>query len=229
MTLTSGISPFLVTSATNSPRAFTKTESNAAALDGFAPSDFSDIGLISPSLATVGKPASDTLRATSPQLLETQALGEQVAASAVPGLGALNAAKSAGDKGEILALFDQWNGALATRDPDKVVAQYAPDAILLPTVSNRVRHNHAEIKDYFEHFLAKGPNGKIDEANVRQFGDVAINSGVYTFDFAGGDKVQARFTFVYRKVDGEWKIAEHHSSAMPERKTLSNVARNHLI
>lgn len=27
---------------------------------------------------------------------------------------------------------------------------------------------------------------------------------------------QARFTFLYKNVNGQWKIAEHHSSAMPE-------------
>ncbi|MDA8899234.1 SgcJ/EcaC family oxidoreductase, partial [Porticoccaceae bacterium] len=87
------------------------------------------------------------------------------------------------EKGEITVLFDQWNSALQTGDPKQVAALYATDAILLPTVSNQVRHNHQEIEDYFVHFLAKGPQGKIDESNVRIFGDIAINSGVYTFTF----------------------------------------------
>jgi hypothetical protein len=29
-------------------------------------------------------------------------------------------------------------------------------------------------------------------------------------------QVQARYSYIYRKIDGVWKIAEHHSSAMPE-------------
>lgn len=116
----------------------------------------------------------------------------------------------------IPALFEAWNNALQTRDPKQVTALYAEDAILLPTVSNQVRHNHAEIEDYFVLFCAKGPQGKIDESNVRVFGDVAINSGVYTFSFDDGAVVQARYTFVYRQIDGEWKIIEHHSSMMPE-------------
>jgi ketosteroid isomerase-like protein len=33
---------------------------------------------------------------------------------------------------------------------------------------------------------------------------------------ADGSKVLARYSFVYVKEDGEWKIAHHHSSAMPE-------------
>ena len=117
----------------------------------------------------------------------------------------------------VLDLFARWNKALATGNPDAVTSLYAEDAILLPTVSNQVRHNHAEIRDYFVAFLAKQPQGVIDEANVRFLADdLAINSGVYTFTFGNGDRVTARYTYLYRRIDGVWKIAEHHSSAMPE-------------
>lgn len=117
---------------------------------------------------------------------------------------------------EIPALFDEWNSALQTGNPKNVVALYASDAILLPTVSNKVRHNHAEIEDYFVHFLAKGPQGIIDESNMRIFGDIAINSGIYTFTFKDGVSIQARFTYVYQWNGQRWMIIEHHSSAMPE-------------
>ncbi len=96
------------------------------------------------------------------------------------------------------------------------MALYAEDAILLPTVSNTVRHTHAEIRDYFVHFLQKGPLGDIDEANVRVFGDLAINSGLYTFMCDDAGQVHARFTFVYRRKGDGWEIVEHHSSRMPE-------------
>jgi hypothetical protein len=39
----------------------------------------------------------------------------------------------------IASLFDAWNQALATKDPNKVADLYAHDAVLLPTVSNEVR------------------------------------------------------------------------------------------
>lgn len=117
---------------------------------------------------------------------------------------------------EILTLFDEWNAALQSGDPSCVAELYAADAILLPTVSNQIRHDHEEIRDYFVHFLAKGPSGAIDESNVRIFGDIAINSGVYTLSLADGSAVQARFTFVYRRTGDRWQIIEHHSSRMPE-------------
>lgn len=117
---------------------------------------------------------------------------------------------------EITALFNEWNDALQTGDPKQVVSLYAGNGILLPTVSNQVRHNHAEIEDYFVHFLQKGPVGNINESNVRTFGQTAINSGIYTFSFSDGSSVQARFTFVYSWNGERWMIAEHHSSRMPE-------------
>ena len=81
-------------------------------------------------------------------------------------------------KNEIAAQFLKWNQALQTGDPDKVVACYAADAILLPTVSAQVRHNHAEIRDYFAHFLAKKPAGTITEQNIRIFDNIAIQGDI---------------------------------------------------
>ncbi|MGV8171434.1 MAG: SgcJ/EcaC family oxidoreductase [Candidatus Woesearchaeota archaeon] len=85
-------------------------------------------------------------------------------------------------KADIEKLFTQWNTSLQTGSPEKVANNYAADAILIPTISNKIRHNHKDIKDYFEHFLTKKPVGIIDEENIRIFGDIAINSGLYTFD-----------------------------------------------
>jgi len=116
----------------------------------------------------------------------------------------------------IESLFLEWNSALQTGDPKKVAALYESSSILLPTVSNKVRHDHDEIEDYFAHFLAKGPKGEIEESNVRNFGHIAINSGVYMFSFKDGASARARFTFVYRWNGVRWLIVEHHSSQMPE-------------
>ena len=118
---------------------------------------------------------------------------------------------------DVLGLFDQWNTALSTLNPDIVTALYADNAVLLPTVSNQVRHNHEEIRDYFVGFLQKSPQGVVDEFNVNILSDThATNSGVYTFTFGDGSKVSARFSFLYVASNDGWKILQHHSSAMPE-------------
>ena len=118
---------------------------------------------------------------------------------------------------QVIALFGDWNDALATGDPDVVTNMYAEDAVLLPTVSNQVRHNHAEIRDYFVAFLAKQPQGVITESNARVLSDtLATNAGVYVFTFRDGSTVSARFNYTYELRGGAWKIIQHHSSAMPE-------------
>ena len=119
---------------------------------------------------------------------------------------------------DILALFAQWNRSLATGDAATVDANYARDAVLIPTLSNQVRHTPGERIAYFkEEFLPKKPSGKIDKHYLKCSGDIAINSGLYTFTFGDGTKASARYTFVYQKQrDGKWLIIEHHSSKMPK-------------
>lgn len=122
---------------------------------------------------------------------------------------------------EVAALFDRWNAALATGNPKTVAALYAPNGILQPTVSNHVRTTPEAIVDYFEHFLPLKPQGVINSREIRLLGsDAALDSGVYTFSLVKEGKpvkVQARYTYLYQKINGEWKIMNHHSSAMPEK------------
>jgi uncharacterized protein (TIGR02246 family) len=133
---------------------------------------------------------------------------------------------AATDEAQVSALFDRWNTSLGTLDPDKVVALYAPDAVLLPTVSNRPRTTPADIRDYFVYFLKSGPQGKIDQHIIRIGCNVAQDVGTYTFKFKDGKTVHARYTYVYEWTNGQWLIAHHHSSAMPE-PVVAKVATAH--
>jgi uncharacterized protein (TIGR02246 family) len=126
-------------------------------------------------------------------------------------------------EGEILSdeetrsLFGLWNEALATLDPSKVADRYARNAILLPTVSNEPRTTREGITDYFASFLKNKPQGTIRSGSTMSGPNWAEDAGVYDFTMgADGSSVVARYSFVYVKEDGEWKIAHHHSSAMPE-------------
>lgn len=125
-------------------------------------------------------------------------------------------------KAQIAKQFDLWNNALQTGNPETVAKLYCTHgAVLLPTVSNRVRASHEAIVDYFTYFLKSKPVGHIDTSYIRVLGpDTAINSGIYTFHLTQDGKpasVQARYTFVYEKRHGRWCIMDHHSSAMPEK------------
>lgn len=121
----------------------------------------------------------------------------------------------------IESLFGTWNKALATGDAAAVAALYAPDATLLPTLSDDNRMNRTEIAEYFrEDFLPKKPQGVITESVVTILdNNTATRSGDYDFTVTDADGEQqvvpARFTFVYEKVEGRWLISSHHSSVQP--------------
>ena len=119
---------------------------------------------------------------------------------------------------EIAALFDRWNQSLQTGDPHKVLANYAENSILLPTVSNKPRLTPAEKDEYFEHFLQNKPSGKIDLRHIELGCNSAVDAGLYTFTFAKtGEVVHARYTYTYHWDGAQWLITSHHSSALPEK------------
>lgn len=127
---------------------------------------------------------------------------------------------------QVETLFDRWNASLETKNPAEVVKNYAPDAVLLPTVSNKPRTNPEDIRDYFVHFLEKSPKGVINTRTVHIGCNMAYDVGTYTFTLTGPDgktsQAPARYTFVYELKDGKWLIAHHHSSAMPETAPASH-------
>jgi uncharacterized protein (TIGR02246 family) len=107
---------------------------------------------------------------------------------------------------------------LATGDSRIVASRYAKDAVLLPTVSDTPRTDYDSIKDYFDAFLLKKPQGKIITSYVKIGGeDWAQDNGIYEFTMGvDGSKVKARYTYFYVKENNTWKILHHHSSIMPE-------------
>lgn len=131
---------------------------------------------------------------------------------------------------DIIALFDRWNDTLKTGDPDKVVQYYAPNSLLLPTLSNQARITLHEKKDYFFHFLEKKPVGEVSLRVVRVDCNTAIDTGNYTFTLDGAQKIQARYTFTYKWSDGQWLISSHHSSLVPSatKHTVPGDQHKHL-
>ena len=148
-----------------------------------------------------------------------------------------NAAASA-DRAAVQDAYKQWTKAVETAQgkTDKVTALYAPNAILLATLSPEIKLNlstshtpseelfdltQADIKDYFVAFTSlKNIHATTEKMYTQLFNDVAINTGLYTFEYLDdkGKKVDvpARFTFVYEKIGDNWLIINHHSSYLPE-------------
>jgi uncharacterized protein (TIGR02246 family) len=117
--------------------------------------------------------------------------------------------------------FKTWNDALKQKDFDKVAALYSStDLSFLPTVSPKFIRDPHSTKEYFMEFLKKLPDGTITSDNVQRFGpDAYLHTGLYTFMTGPAESrqaVEARFSYMWRKVDGAWKIVHHHSSALPK-------------
>lgn len=122
---------------------------------------------------------------------------------------------------QVEAQFDKFNAAWATKNPGTVTKLFTDDAVLLATVSNKPRTDHAEIEDYFVGFLKGSPVGTITSSTIDIGCNKATRVGTWTVtltDAATGAKtdVKARYSFVYRLDRGEWKIDHLHSSMLPE-------------
>jgi uncharacterized protein (TIGR02246 family) len=118
---------------------------------------------------------------------------------------------------EIASATMDWISTFNTRDPVRISALYAPDAILWGTVSKTIRTTPREILEYFEESSAMRPDLRmfLGEYHVRIYGDIAINSGYYTSRNPVDGKevvIPMRFTFTYRKDGDRWMIINHHSS-----------------
>ena len=112
-------------------------------------------------------------------------------------------------------LLQKWVTVVKDGDANQVANLYHDDGILLGTFSNKERVGHTLILEYFENLLKSPVEVEIVSEHLIVFESVAVNSGLYNF-VTGGKTINARFSFVYQKDNGDWQIASHHSSVMPE-------------
>jgi hypothetical protein len=103
-------------------------------------------------------------------------------------------------------------------DIENVLSLYDNNAILLPTLSNKIRKSKAELRDYFEHFLAKKDlKAEVKELYIQSIfnNQIRADSGTYVFSWKNAENetehLNARFTFIIHQE----KILEHHSSIEP--------------
>ncbi len=126
----------------------------------------------------------------------------------------------AGEKDEVETAFANWRAALSSGKAENVVKLYADDAVLLATLADKPITSQRKRTHYFEGLVTR-PKMKatLNSEYVRLLDeDDAVISGIYTFSFEDAGKtveIPARYTFVYEKTDGAWKIVEHHSSKLP--------------
>jgi len=121
---------------------------------------------------------------------------------------------------QIAAVTQEWAADMSAHDIDRVVALYDPDAVLWGTRSPVIRATPDKVRAYFGVLKTVPPDYKavIGEQHIRVYGDMALDSGTYTFSETRDGKPvirPARFSMVFRYHDGHWRIVDHHSSAVP--------------
>jgi uncharacterized protein (TIGR02246 family) len=125
----------------------------------------------------------------------------------------------AGPAEDVTAATRAWAAAYDSRDPQRIQALYAPDAVFWGTSSPVLRDTPELIADYFKNAPSQ-PDARVElgEFKVRVWGDTAASTGSYTFtDTRDGQTTRrpARFSFTYRRTGGRWLIVDHHSSTVP--------------
>jgi uncharacterized protein (TIGR02246 family) len=120
----------------------------------------------------------------------------------------------AGPAEDANGLVDKWSATYSSNDRDALVKLYAPDAILLGTVSPVMSEGTEAITKYFG--PPSGNTNVIGERRTIVLGDNAVLvTGFYEFTrMKDGQPVPgpSRFTMLLTKRDGDWRIAHHHSS-----------------
>ncbi|MCW1401265.1 SgcJ/EcaC family oxidoreductase [Novosphingobium sp. MW5] len=155
-------------------------------------------------------------------MIAAGATGLMVAAAPAEAAGRGKAVCAKATPAALDAKFAEFNNAWATKSPDKVTALFDDDAVLLATVANVPRTDHAGIRDYFVKFLKNSPVGKIDSSTIKSGCNWALRAGTWTVTLTNPDSgvktdVKARYSFLYQFEDGQWRIEHLHSSAMPEK------------
>ena len=129
---------------------------------------------------------------------------------------------AAGPKEDVATAGEEWAKVFAENNPDTIMALYAKDGVLWGTLSPTVRSDPAGLKAYFMGAFQALPKAtvKFGDQLIRVYGDTAVNTGYYTFSYTkdGETKsIPARYSFTYVKDGNDWKIVDHHSSAVPAR------------
>ncbi len=124
----------------------------------------------------------------------------------------------AGPSEEANAVIDRWSAAYSANDPEVVVKNYWPDAILLGTVSPVISEGAEAIRTYFSKIKGSGNKNVIGERRTIVISDSAVLlTGFYEFTRMKDGQPEpapSRFTMLVTKRGSEWHIAHHHSSPL---------------
>lgn len=117
---------------------------------------------------------------------------------------------------QVRGWFDEWNAALATRDPEEVALRYARDAVMMTTASGTPKTTPQEIREFYQMFLWNRPQATIVQSFVTISKYWCKDVGVLEYTMKHGKRnIRERYSFLYvHDEESGWKIAHHHFSAV---------------
>tara|TARA_Y100001970_G_scaffold245493_1_gene312572 strand:- start:154 stop:534 length:381 start_codon:yes stop_codon:yes gene_type:complete len=120
---------------------------------------------------------------------------------------------------KMIDLLNSWVEKIKTNDAAQVADLYHRDGLLLGTFSNSERKGQKLIFDYFENLFSSHVDVMVITKHEYNSDSISTASGFYNFE-VNGIIIKARFSFVFLKMNDNWKILSHHSSVLPnENKT----------
>ena len=108
-----------------------------------------------------------------------------------------------------------WVERIRDNNAIQITELYHDDGLLLGTFSDIERHGKELILEYFENLLKAKVDVEIITQHEHKTDSLVVSSGLYNFK-VDGKIIKARFSFVFIKAKGSWKILSHHSSELPK-------------
>jgi xanthine/uracil/vitamin C permease (AzgA family) len=153
---------------------------------------------------------------THPHATQTMNVNED---SASGGLRYSSVSRSNCDRKDLDTFIGDWAHGVNNHNVGSVVGTYDAEGLLWGTFAKDLRAGHFHIRRYFEHlFELDDVKVHFDTGETRQYRDIFIRSGSYTFSYRKRGAlmhVPARYSFVCKKERNSWYIVEHHSSEFP--------------
>lgn len=116
----------------------------------------------------------------------------------------------------MIDLLYTWVERIKSNNASAVAGLYHQDGLLLGTFSNSERKGKEQILDYFNALFNSKIDVEIKTKHIYKTKSLSTVSGFYNFRV--DDKIiEARFSFVFLKVNHKWKIISHHSSLLPNK------------
>jgi|TARA_R110000782_G_scaffold214585_1_gene302383 hypothetical protein len=115
---------------------------------------------------------------------------------------------------QVPTILSDWATSIRANNSNEMVNFYSQNAVLVGTYSQPLEVGIKQIRAYFEMFLdRKSISCKILDNINQEFEDLIISSGVYEFK-VDGQKVVARYSYVFKMINNRLRIVNHHSSEL---------------